>query len=216
MSKSTAKPALLMELNPLSQISEIYHSLRSNIEFSTAKQEARVLALTSSHRGEGKTTTAVNLALAYSRSGKKVLLVDADLRNPSLHSILDQPRREGLSNYLLDQSAIWDVIKETSYPNLHVITSGALPANPTELLSSKNLSELFKELKGTFDRIIVDSPPLLSAADSQILASSTDGVVLVIEYAKTPRAQIQKAAKTLEHIGTPLLGTVINKSKRKI
>lgn len=216
MSKTTFRPAMIMEQNPFSSISEMYHSLRANIEFTAGKLGTRVLTLTSSQAGEGKTTTAVNLAMAYSRSGKKVLLVDADLRTPALHAILELPRREGFSNYLADQVPIEDAIKETAYPNLSVLTSGALPPNPTELLSSKNLKMLFDELKKSFDRIIVDAPPLLASADSQIVAAETDGVVLVVEHGKTRKDLLQKAAKTLDQIGAPLLGTVINKAQRAI
>jgi capsular exopolysaccharide synthesis family protein len=216
MSKTNVNPALMMELNPFSPISETYHSLRANIEFTCSKQDIGILTVTSSQRGEGKTTTAVNLALAYSRSGKRVLLIDADLRYPALHDILDLPRRQGFSDYLQDRTPIAEVVKDTGYANLSAITSGSLPANPTELLSSKNLREVFQEFKSAYDRIIVDAPPLLTVADSQIIASSTDGVVLVVEYARTPRAQLQKAAKSLEHVGTPILGTVINKAQRKM
>jgi hypothetical protein len=130
MSKTNVNPALMMELNPFSPISETYHSLRANIEFTCSKQDIGILTVTSSQRGEGKTTTAVNLALAYSRSGKRVLLIDADLRYPALHDILDLPRRQGFSDYLQDRTPIAEVVKDTGYANLSAITSGSLPANP--------------------------------------------------------------------------------------
>ncbi|MFC3801792.1 CpsD/CapB family tyrosine-protein kinase [Cohnella sp. GCM10012308] len=214
MTTPALKSATIMDSNPFSPVSETYHTLRANIEFLSNKNPIEAITVTSTEWGEGRTTTAVNLALAYSRSGKKVLLIDADLRRPTLHAILGQLRRDGLSNYLANQQTLQDIVKESGYSNLHVITAGDQLPGPTELLSSGRLAELFDELKGRYDRVIVDASPLTAAADAQIVAASTDGVVLVVAYASTKRAELQKTAKTLSQNGTPLLGIVLNKAAR--
>lgn len=212
MTTPALKSATIMDSNPFSPVSETYHTLRANIEFLSNKNPIEAITITSTEWGEGRTTTAVNLALAYARSGKKVLLIDADLRRPTLHAIL-QLRRDGLSNYLANQQTLQDIVKESGYANLHVITAGDQLPGPTELLSSGRLGELFEELKGRYDRVIVDASPLTAAADAQIVAASTDGVVLVVAYASTKRAELQKTAKTLSQNGTPLLGIVLNKAE---
>ncbi|CAI6036612.1 CpsD/CapB family tyrosine-protein kinase [Cohnella sp. JJ-181] len=215
MTTPALKSATIMDSNPFSPVSETYHTLRANIEFLANKSAIEVLTVTSTDWGEGRTTTAVNLALAYSRSGKKVLLIDADLRRPALHAVLGQIRRNGLSNYLANQQTLQDIVKESGYSNLHVITAGDQLPGPTELLSSGRLSELFEELRGRYDRVIVDASPLTAAADAQIVAAATDGVVMVVAYASTKRAELQKTAKTLSQNGTPLLGIVLNKAARQ-
>lgn len=215
MKKQAWKPALMMDLNPESPISESYHSLRANLDFQTAGRENGVLSVTSAERGEGKSTTSMNLALACARTGKHVLLVDADFRNPTIHALLGLSRRDGLSDCLGGRTGLSEAVKPSLYPNLDVLTSGTLAANPTELMSAESLKELFDVLKSRYDRIIADAPPLLGAVDAQIIAAASDGVILVIRHGKTSKALTQKAIKTLEHVRTPLLGAVLNRSNRK-
>ncbi|MFD2328445.1 CpsD/CapB family tyrosine-protein kinase [Cohnella sp. GCM10020058] len=212
MSKLRPEYLKIVDLDPTSHLAGYYHTLRAQVDFAAARVGARALSISSGWQGEGRSATAINLALAYARAGKKVLLIDSDLRKPSLHDILQVSRRDGLSEYLSRSIPTTQIIKETDYPNMQIITSGSLPPNPTELLSSERFDQLIALAKEHYDRVVVDMSPLFASADAQIVVSNTDGVLLIAEHARTTRNQLQRAVGLIEQIGKPVIGTVINKA----
>ncbi|RST59558.1 polysaccharide biosynthesis tyrosine autokinase [Siminovitchia terrae] len=204
---------LITKLNPKSPISEQYRTIRTNIEFSSIDEEIRSIMVTSSGPGEGKSTTTANLAVVFAQQGKRVLLIDADLRKPTAHYTFGITNTFGLTNVLTRQMELKDAIKTTDEELLHVLPSGPIPPNPAELLSSKGMKEFFEEAKDTYDMIIFDTPPVLAVTDAQILSSQCDGAVLVISSGKT---EIEAAAKTkelLENTNGKILGVVLNNKK---
>jgi capsular exopolysaccharide synthesis family protein len=215
MPKATANQASIMQVNPGMPIFETYRTLRINIEFSAFEREVRTIAVTSANQGEGKTSTAFNLAVAYAEAGKKVVLVDADLRKPAVHLTLMGDNSSGLTTYLANQTALNVIIKETHISNLSVIPSGPLPPNPSELLAAKRMTQLLEELKRTYDVILIDTPPALSLTDAKIMAAISDGVLLVVEYGKVKRAVAKKIKDDLAHVKANLLGVVLNKLSTK-
>ncbi|MFC5446793.1 CpsD/CapB family tyrosine-protein kinase [Paenibacillus aestuarii] len=202
--------ALITEVNPKSPISEAYRALRTNIQFSSVDDPVKVIVVTSAQPEEGKSTTISNLAVTYAAEGKKVLLLDADLRKPTLHRYLSESNRLGLSNYLSGKYAVEDVVLDTKIANLSLITSGSIPPNPSELLSSKKMSALITQLKEDFDMVLIDSPPVLAVTDAQILSNIVDGTVLVVNHGKVKRDAARKAISQLTHAKAKVLGVVLN------
>jgi capsular exopolysaccharide synthesis family protein len=207
---SIDKYQILSDINPKSHIAEAYKTIRTNIQFSSVDNEIKVILIASSLPEEGKSTTSVNLAVTYAQESKKVLIIDADLRKPTLHRFFAKSNRTGLTNLLADQTSVHEAVMDTHIPNLFVLTSGAIPPNPAELLASKRMDHLLKELRSEFDVIIIDSPPTLAVTDSQILSSKCDGVVLVINHGKVKREAARKVVASLTHAKANLLGVVIN------
>ncbi|WP_346010339.1 CpsD/CapB family tyrosine-protein kinase [Paenibacillus sp. SYP-B3998] len=206
---------LITSSNPRSPISEAFRTLRTNITFSSIDQEIKKILITSALPGEGKSTTIANLAVAYAQENKKVLILDADLRKPTLHQRFLKSNRVGLSNLLVNQVKVTDVILETDIPNLSIITSGAVPPNPSELLSSANMQLLLEQLINDYDLILIDSPPTLAVTDSQILSTMCDGVVFVLNYGKVKRRLAKKALLSLEHVKARVLGAILNNKPSK-
>jgi capsular exopolysaccharide synthesis family protein len=215
MSRLINKRPIITDTNPKSPISEAYRTLRTNIDFSSIDEQLNVIMLTSAGPGEGKTTTASNLAAAYAQADKKVLLIDADLRKPTLHHMFVRSNRWGLTNIIAGQTTVKEVICETDINNLHLLTSGPIPPNPSEILASKKMSALLEELKLTYDMIIIDTPPALAVTDAQIVATKCDGVILVIDSGKVKREVAMKVKASLEHVKARILGAVLNNLDRK-
>jgi len=205
--------ALITDINPRSPISETYRSLRSNIEFSSIDREIRTLMMTSAGPAEGKSTTTANLAVTYAQAGKRVLVVDADLRKPTLHHTFGLTNRWGLTSVMIGQASLEQVLQDTNVENLWCLTSGPLPPNPAELLASKKMTSLLETLKQEFDIILIDTPPVIAVTDAQIVASKCDGVVMVIDYGNVKREIALKAKQLLELARANLLGVVINNKK---
>lgn len=201
---------IITHTNPKSPISEAFRTLRTNIEFSSIDERIHVLMLTSAGPGEGKSTTTANLAVAYAQADKKVLVIDADLRKPTMHHTFMKTNRWGLSNVVSGQSAPAEVIVETDIHNLFLMPSGPVPPNPSEMLASKRMTAMIEELKGVFDMIIIDTPPALAVTDAQVVATKVDGVLLVIDYGKVKREAAIKVKANLEHVNARLLGVVLN------
>lgn len=200
---------------PRSPIAEAFRTLRSNIERSNAEQPPKTILVTSSRPGDGKTTVASNLASIYAQSGKRVILLDADLRRPAIHHAMGISNRLGLStlfreNFKLEQ--VWKTAKNTP-PSLKVITSGTLPANPAELLGSEKMLYLMADLRKNADIIIIDSPPMV-VADVQIMASLVDGVILVIQPGKSIAEEAKSTFAQLKRSGAQVLGVVFNRISR--
>ncbi|MGO4549187.1 CpsD/CapB family tyrosine-protein kinase [Paenibacillus sp. 2TAB23] len=214
MSRLIPKWNLITELNPKSPISEGYRMLRTNIEFSTISQKLQVIMVTSSKPSEGKSTTCANMAVAYAQANKKVLLIDADLRKPSQHHIFGKSNRTGLTTALFNQLALEDIIQFTNTDNLSIIQAGPTPPNPSELLSSEQMAALLKTAREKFDVVIIDTPPIMSVTDAQIVATQSDGVVLVIDSGKVKKEVALKAKASIEHVKARLIGVVLNKINR--
>lgn len=213
MRQSTHKYPLIMDMNPRSFIAESYRSLRTNIEFSSFDDELKTIVVTSAKPEEGKTTTAVNMAVAFAQAGKNVVLIDADLRKPSIHHIFNKHNQGGLSNLIAQKHLLIEMIQETHIDNLSVITSGPVPPNPSEMLSSHYFTEILDELKARYSIIIIDSAPALTVTDAQIVAAKCDGVILVVNPGKTKRNALVKVKEQFERVNARLLGAVFNKVK---
>lgn len=214
MSRLIPKWNLITELNPKSPISEGYRMLRTNIEFSTINQKLQIIMVTSSKPSEGKSTTCANMAVAFAQANKKVLLIDADLRKPSQHHIFGKSNRTGLTTALFNQLKLEDIIQFTGTENLSIIQAGPTPPNPSELLSSDQMAGLLKTARERYDVIIIDTPPIMSVTDAQIVATQSDGVVLVVDSGKVKKDVALKAKALLEHVKARLIGVVLNKINR--
>ncbi|MDR7244613.1 CpsD/CapB family tyrosine-protein kinase [Priestia megaterium] len=209
----TLKRRLLAHNSPKDPVSEQYRTIRTNIQFSGADQDIKSLILTSSGTAEGKSTTASNLAAVYAQQGLKVLLIDADLRKPTVHYTFRLENHAGLTNVLTRQSTLGQAVQETEVRDLYVLTSGPIPPNPSELLASHQMEELLKEMKQQFDMVIFDTPPILAVADAQILANQVDASILVVSSGKTEKEAALKAKELLVHAKSKLLGAVLNNRK---
>jgi capsular exopolysaccharide synthesis family protein len=207
--RSSARQRIAMDAASTSLRAEAFRKLRANLQFAQVDDRPRVIVVTSSVPGEGKTTTAVNLALSLADAGLRTCLVDADLRRPSVAGTFGLVRDAGLTTVLIGQAGADDVVQQAG-GRLTVLTSGAVPPNPTELLASERMGEVLRELAGTYDVVIVDSAPLLPVADTIGLAPLADGVLFVVRASKTGRDQIRSAAESLSRTGVRTLGTVFN------
>ncbi|ASW42420.1 CpsD/CapB family tyrosine-protein kinase [Clostridium isatidis] len=199
----------ILEKDPKSIAAESYRTLRTNIQYSSFDKEYKIIMVTSSEPGEGKSTTAGNLALSFAQDGKRVLLIDCDLRKPSLHKKFKISNLVGLSDVLIGKEDLKTALHRYN-ENLVVLTSGKLPPNPSEMLSSKAMSNLLKELKNVFDYIILDTPPVQAVTDSQILSTKADGTILVIRAEKTKKDSVQNALGLLKKVNANIIGTVLN------
>jgi polysaccharide biosynthesis transport protein len=199
-------------LYPRSSAAEAYRTLRTNIEFASVDAPIRALLVTSSIPGEGKTTTASNLAVVFAQAGRRVLLVDADLRKPGVHLVFDLPNAHGLTTLLRSDAVSLDAIAQaTEQENLRILTSGPLPPNPAELLGSQRMRTILDRLKGAGDLIILDSPPLQAVTDSAILSSFVDGTLLVIDAANSRRSAVRQSREALAKASANVLGAVLNR-----
>lgn len=207
------KADLVTERNPSSKIFESYRALRTNLQYSTTDSPPKTVLFTSVKANDQKSVTLSNLAVVYAREGKQVLVIDADLRNPQLHNSFTS-NGLGLANVLLGQVRIADVISESQIPNLSFISAGHIPPNPSELLSMERMQSILSEARGRFDIVLIDSPPVLTVSDAQILAAACDGVVVTIQQGKVKREVARKALDQLNYVKAIVLGVVlVNMSK---
>lgn len=196
---------------PNSTNTEQFNTIRTNIEFSNIDTQLKSIVLTSSNASEGKSTISANLAVAFARQGKKVLLVDSDLRRPTIESTFGMVNPIGLTNYLTEREiSINDIFYKTSIENLYVIPSGPIPPNPSELIGSKKMNNLIEALAEAFDLVIYDAPPLLSVTDAQILSTKTDGVIITVRANKTDKEAVKQAVRMIEHVNGKIIGTILN------
>ena len=210
---TAADARLLPQMKGMDPASEAYRILRTNIHFASVDAPTKTLVVTSSRPGEGKSTTASNLAFAMALDGRRVIIVDSDLRRPSLHKLLGLPTVPGLTDVLLGDTTLDDALLEHSeMPGLYALSCGSTPPNPSELLGSRRFRSLVGELQQRADIVIFDSPPVLAAADSQILASQMSGVVLVIEAGETRKAEARQTVALLRQAHANILGAVYNKA----
>ena len=190
--------------NSKSIASESFRTLRSTIQFSNFGQSIQTIVVTSSNPNEGKSEVSINLVASLAQQGKRVLLIDADMRKPTQHKIIEVMNTEGLSKFLL---------RETGAEAIHVLTSGPVPPNPSEMLASMAMEQSIKAFVEYYDYVIIDTPPLLAATDAQVLARIADATLLVVDPKQSKRRQIVEAKKRLDNVGARLLGTVMNKLK---
>jgi len=207
---------LISVTNPKSPISEAYRTLRTNISFSAVDEDLRVIMVTSAGPGEGKSTTVANLAATYAQSDKRTVLIELDLRKPTVHKTFKLSNRLGISHVLTKQATLDEVIQDTNIPNLSAITAGLIPPNPSELVGSKALGSILEQLKEQFDQIIIDTPPVLALTDAQLISTHCDGVVLVAEAGKVKRSALLDAKERLQIVKAKIVGVVLNNAKRKI
>lgn len=204
--------SLITSLEPRHPVTEAYRSLRTNLQFSSVDETIRSLLVTSATPGEGKTTTAANLAVVFAQAGHSVILVDADIRKPQQHKIFDLPKSPGITEALVSNNTPTSFfLRETAVPNLRILTSGKEAPNPAELLGSNRMKQLLQELQQEADFLVVDAPPLLAVTDAQVLANNADGVLLVVNTEKTPRAIVARGAEAILRANGRILGVVLNR-----
>ena len=199
--------------NPRSPVSEAFRTLRTNLEFAAVDQPIKTLLVVSAHPLEGKSTIAANLAVTLAQGGKHVFLMDADLRRPNVHRFFNLTNRTGLSDLFRDTLSLADVTRAWRDPNLCIVTSGDIPPNPADLLSSKKMESILKTAKQTADIVIIDAPPFV-VADASILASRVDGVLLVIQPGKTPTDAAISTIEQMKRSGARVIGVVMNRIPR--
>lgn len=192
-------------------IREAYKTLRTNVSFALPGEEGcKVIVVTSSLQGEGKSITAVNLAISYAMADRKVLIIDCDMRRPKLARLMQMGSKVGLSNLIVDQKLIDEAIKHTEVPNLDVILAGNVPPNPSELLGSVRMDKLMEQLKEKYDYIFLDSPPVNMVTDAVVLAPRSDGVIFLVRAEHSERGSVMHAVEQLEYAKAKILGFVLN------
>lgn len=207
---SRLHPQLCYAHHPGSREAESYRTIRTALLFAAQEQNARVIQVSSSEPGDGKTTSICNLALAMAQSGKRVLLIDADLRRPTVHEMFRLPQEVGLSDALLGEIEWINAVKKTPIATLSVLTAGLAPENPSELLSTPALELVLRRAREEFDYVLVDSPPVLAVSDPCIVATHTDGMLLVVRMRKNSRAAVRRTGETLDSYGVRVFGVVAN------
>jgi capsular exopolysaccharide synthesis family protein len=214
---STSKnyPGMLVtSRQPKSSSAEAFRTLRTNIEFSSLDNKVQTLLVTSATPNEGKSLIVANLGVSMAMDGKKVLIMDIDLRNPTLHKFFNADNMVGLTNILVKENlAFEDVLVSTHQENLFLLPTGPLPPNPAEVVNSNRLREFFTFLKKHFDIILTDAPPVIAVADASILASYLDGTVLVISSGEVEKNVVHTASEQLKKVKANVLGVVLNKMR---
>ncbi|NOY53575.1 MAG: polysaccharide biosynthesis tyrosine autokinase [Deltaproteobacteria bacterium] len=218
---------LITQLKPKSSVAESYRTLRTNIQFTNLKKKGQVILFTSSSLKEGKSTTVANLAITKAQEGNKVLLVNCDLRKPSIFKIFGVTKDPGMTDVILGKTPWREAVKDISdlmmgkihmddimrtpgLENLHILTCGGIPPNPAELLSSRGMTDFMKEARKEYDIVLMDCPPILPVTDAAILAPQVDGVVLVYQAGRIPRNALKRAKTHLENVRANVLGIVLN------
>jgi capsular exopolysaccharide synthesis family protein len=200
----------LLEEGSESKHAEAYRVLRTNLLFSRKDEKLNTIVVVSAGAGEGKSTTTINLATVFAQAGNRVLIVDSDLRRPTLHKLFKVSNNLGLTNYLLKQNVIAELVQTTPVPNLDFMASGRLPNSSMGILGSAQMKDLITELKQRYDFILFDSPPILGVSDASILASEVDLVMQVIQYRRYPQPMTIRAKQMIEKVGGNFVGLVLN------
>lgn len=201
---------LITVSEPRSPISEAYRTLRTNLDFASLDQALKTLVVTSAGVGEGKSTTLANLAVVSAQAGRRVVLVDADLRRPTLHQVFGLGNETGLTTMMMEDAALASPpLQATGIEGLAVLPSGPLPPNPAELMGSRRMEEVIITLAEQADQVFFDTPPVVAVTDAAVLATKVDGVLLVVSAGKTRREYARTAVQRLEQINARLVGTVL-------
>lgn len=196
--------------NPRSYVAEQFRTLRTNINFSSADSDIRSLVVTSAAPSEGKSTASANLAVVFAQEGKRVLLIDGDMRKPTTHYTFHMGNTQGLSSVLTRQIQVGEAIRQTEIERLDLLTCGPIPPNPAELLASKSMDGLIEQLKQSYDLIIFDAPPVLSVTDGQILSNKCEGTILVVNSGSTEKEMAVKAKDAIISSNGRLIGAILN------
>lgn len=201
---------LIVHEDAKSPVAEAYRVIRTNLQFCQTDASLHTLIFTSAGPGEGKSTTIANTAVALAQTGKKVLLVDCDLRKPVQHHIFKK-NKAGMTNHLAEGTMLTELFQESGVPNLTLLTSGPVPPNPSELLGSEKMQRLLAQLREEYDYVLIDSPPVIAVTDAAVLASKVDGVVLVLDSGSVRPEMAQQAGKLIQAANGKLLGAILNK-----
>jgi len=199
--------------NPKSLTAEAYRTLRTNIQFASVDNVVKRILFTSAGPQEGKSSIVANLAVSMSQAGKRVLIIDADLRNPTQHKIFGLPNNIGLTTILAEDVSALSFIMKTPHEELDILTSGPIPPNPAELLDSQRMKQILHEITQAYEFVLIDSPPVIAVTDASILAQSVHGVILVLAAREVKREYAMRAKEQLEKVGAKILGIVLNKAK---
>jgi non-specific protein-tyrosine kinase len=208
-----AIPSLVTVAQPRSPISEAYRSLRTSIQFLSLDRIVQTILVTSAGPGEGKSTTLANLAVTFAEAGREVIVVDCDLRRPSLHQFFGRPNEHGLTAAMRDEQPLASLLMQTDVPHLRLLPSGPLPPNPSELLGSQRMDRIIESLRSAADVVLFDSPPTLAVTDASVLGAKVDGVLLVVSAGKTKRDHALRAKTMLQKGNAKVLGVVLNNVK---
>jgi capsular exopolysaccharide synthesis family protein len=208
--KNIKNPLVVLDA-PRAPYAEAYRNLRTNLQFSLAVDSANALVVSSAEPGEGKTTTVANLAVAMAQMGKRVILVDTDLRRPSLHQLFHVPPEPGLTDVFLQTQTVSQVIRETGQPGLHLLTCGKIPPNPAELLASVWMDQLIEALGKQYDVLLFDAPPILPVTDAVLLAAKTKHLLWVVFAGKTRADALRRAREALAQVDAKIVGVVLNR-----
>lgn len=203
--------SLIVHTDPKSPVAESYRVLRTNIQFASVDKPIKVIAVTSSTPGEGKTTTIANLAITFAQSGSRVLIMDADLRKPRVHKVFHVPNDRGMTTVLSRLYSYSECIVGSVVDNLYILTSGPIPPNPSEMLSSNAMKSFLEQVKQDFDIILIDAPPVGVVTDAAIISTIVDGTILVISSGHVEIEAAQRAKELLEKVNANILGVVLNK-----
>ncbi|MEJ1325581.1 CpsD/CapB family tyrosine-protein kinase [Latilactobacillus sakei] len=207
---------LITLTDPTSVIAEQFRTVRTNIQFSSIDQKLRSVVFTSAGPLQGKSTVSANVAVTWADQGVNVLLVDADMRRPTVHQTFQVPNKKGLTSLLTgDKFDFNTTIQKTPVEHLFVLPCGVVPPNPSELLNTKKMDKLIVELMKHFDLVIFDAPPVVSVTDAQILASKVDGTILVVPQGIVEKGSVAKSKELLEVVHARILGTIMNRVKSK-
>ncbi|MCJ8009114.1 CpsD/CapB family tyrosine-protein kinase [Lederbergia wuyishanensis] len=212
-SKSNKRRNLIAFSSPDSIISEQYRMIRTNIHFLIGDKTNNTLLITSPGKNEGKSTTTANLAISMAQQKEKVLLIDGNFRDPSIHNIFKVPNTLGLTDILTDKATFQEAVNISVIDGLDVLTSGSIPTNPVELLASQTMKSFLKNINSFYDFILIDSTSLLEVTDTKIIANISDGVILVVRQEKTNIESAFESKKVLEYAKAKIVGVILNEKR---
>lgn len=210
--------SIITHNNPKSPVSEAYRVLRTNIQYSSFDKPLKTIVLTSSGPMEGKTTTVINLAITFAQMGSKVLLIDSDLRKPRIHQIFGFGNKNGLTNFLVNHDENKDYkecIRTCDIANLDIMTCGTIPPNPSELLESNSMKQFIQSVRGEYDMVFLDAPPVGSVTDAAIISTFVDGTILVASSGNVEIEALKRAKELLNKVNAHIIGVVLNKINKK-
>ena len=202
---------LVTQNDPKNPAAEAYRVIRTGIQFAQAGKELQTIALTSCTPNEGKSTTIANLAVVLTQAGKSVLLIDCDMRNPTVHKNFNLSNKVGLSSCISMGTAVADAVQATAIEGLDALTAGVIPPNPSELLGSERMQNILQRAKEEYDYVLIDTPPVLPVTDSLVLGRMVDGLILVIDSGEIKVEMAREVKNQLVHAGANILGVVLNK-----